>query len=280
MPNIKMIWLNLINAASLFEAYSSNMDLSRFITRWGLAGFSGFRHTIMCSMGIIFNIFLLIQKKETSIKDCFSIIILLMGNVFYGRSGLIISLTCIFIYFIYEIFIRKKYKLVLAINCFLLFIFFIFLYLRCIPEFDSWYKWSMAPIESLMKGRIGNYETDYMFNEMYFIPELSTLFLGDGYWTAPSGVGYYMKTDVGYMRPMLFFGIIPQLFCYFLPILTLTYIYIQRREFKLLSFLLTLLIFIFELKGEVHYILTGYVVCCLIAITFDNKINSLSQRNV
>jgi hypothetical protein len=42
---------------------------------------------------------------------------------------------------------------------------------------------------------------------MYFLPELKTLLIGDGYFHNPNGPGYYMKVDAGYLRMVLFYGI-------------------------------------------------------------------------
>ena len=51
---------------------------------------------------------------------------------------------------------------------------------------------------------------------MYIFPEnIKTWIIGDGFWANPSGSGYYMHTDVGYLRLIYYFGLVG-LFVYLL----------------------------------------------------------------
>lgn len=44
---------------------------------------------------------------------------------------------------------------------------------------------------------------------MYVFPEnIKTWIIGDGFWANPYGSGYYMQTDVGYLRLIYYFGLI------------------------------------------------------------------------
>lgn len=52
--------------------------------------------------------------------------------------------------------------------------------------------------------------------EMYIFPQdMKTWIIGDGLWSAPDGSGYYMHTDVGYLRLIYYFGLVG-LFVYLL----------------------------------------------------------------
>lgn len=58
------------------------------------------------------------------------------------------------------------------------------------------------------KGIAESASTNQLKN-MYVFPEIiKTWIIGDGLWTAPDGSGYYMHTDVGYLRLIYYFGII------------------------------------------------------------------------
>lgn len=46
-----------------------------------------------------------------------------------------------------------------------------------------------------------------LLSHHYFHMEVSTFLFGDGYYVSPTGRGYYMWTDAGYMRNLLYFGI-------------------------------------------------------------------------
>lgn len=280
-PPIKDYWFQLINADSTFDRLSEKMSLARMITRWGLAGFSGFRHTLMCSLGVIFYIHLLINQKSMSLFKAYPIIILLFGNACYGRSGLIISCFFVFIYILYEVLINKKIKLAVYVLSLMFIIIFLLSFLREIREFDLWYKWAFAPLENLMTtGRIGDFETDYMFDKMYFMPEFYTLLFGDGYWLDPSNsLAYYKHTDIGYMRPMLFYGIFPQILSYFLSVFTIIYISKKNRNLRMLGIMFGILLFFFEMKGEVHYILTGYYITCFIGLNHGFSTDILHTIN-
>lgn len=46
------------------------------------------------------------------------------------------------------------------------------------------------------------------------IQNCELFFLGDGYYGSPTGNGYYMATDAGYMRRLLYFGFFLSFFFY------------------------------------------------------------------
>ena len=66
-------------------------------------------------------------------------------------------------------------------------------------------------------GSIGTSSSEVL-QTMYFQVSEKTFFLGDGYWINPNGFGYYMGTDAGYMRHILYYGLFPSLFLYLLYI--------------------------------------------------------------
>ena len=91
---------------------------------------------------------------------------------------------------------------------------------------------------------------------MYFKIPIETWMTGDGYYFDPTGETYYMQTDAGYMRHILYYGIIGSLLLYGF------YIYIFIKAIKqskkinhtgltLLIYLIAVYIFIAHLKGDV-----------------------------
>lgn len=72
-----------------------------------------------------------------------------------------------------------------------------------------------AFINYFEQGTLESKSTNHL-KEMYIFPSnLKTWLIGDGYWLNPVGSGYYMHTDVGYLRMIYFFGI-PGLILFFL----------------------------------------------------------------
>lgn len=82
---------------------------------------------------------------------------------------------------------------------------------------------------------------------MYFEIPISTLIFGDGKYMAYGGK-YYMSTDVGYMRTILYMGILGLILLGWMQV---KLIKIQRSKEKLLKVCLLVLIFILNFKGEV-----------------------------
>ena len=76
----------------------------------------------------------------------------------------------------------------------------------------------------------------------------TTLIIGDGRHTEDGH--YYMRTDIGYMRIIFFWGLIGAIPTYFL---TFRYIYKTRRLSPIVFIQLLITFLIFEYKGDVYY---------------------------
>src|SRR5699024_8016946 len=142
-----------------------------------------------------------------NIKYLFSLFLALMGNTFYGRAGLLVSLLMVAIGIVYLVIVYKQYNFFYSTIGIIMFLFIFFTLISSLNQsFESWYNWAMEPIISLFKsGEIETASTNQLW-DMWFIPELKTILVGDGYYGSPLHSGYYMETDVGYLRPILFFG--------------------------------------------------------------------------
>lgn len=119
---------------------------------------------------------------------------------------------------------------------------------------------------------------DELFNEMYFKIGLDTLVRGDGYYTASTG-GYYMNTDAGYMRVILYIGIPGLILLY---ILQKVYLFKKDRSSKRNSLVLMVFILIMQIKGEalgfailLEAVLTMYYFYCLEAHEKKTKMQEI-----
>jgi len=57
-------------------------------------------------------------------------------------------------------------------------------------------------------GKLESESTNQLKNMYIFPNSIATWIIGDGFWANPSGSGYYMHTDVGYLRLIYYFGLI------------------------------------------------------------------------
>lgn len=90
--------------------------------------------------------------------------------------------------------------------------------------------------------------TEHLMTMYFPLPE-KTILLGDGRYVDPDGLGYYMHTDAGYMREILYFGMFPML------INVIFYMALHVSLFKVvpqikLNQLFVILIFIIFLLGQ------------------------------
>ena len=142
-------------------------------------------------------------------KYFFLYIINIIGCFFYGR-------ICIFAILLSLIYILGKlgnkpqiFKIAFTALIIIIALLTLVDYLSTVNEsFQYWRDWSFAIIDQLFSNNgITDYSVTHMKEDMFFMPEIKTLLIGDGKYTLESG-SYYMHTDVGIMRGVLFFGIL------------------------------------------------------------------------
>ena len=249
-PTIRTFWgefLSLDTATNhLFTSYG-------YTVRFGWSGFSGFRSTIDCSLCVVFLTYLFGSKDSKYRLNTIEYLILtlmcFLGNMFYGRTGVIVSLICIVV----GLFVYKKIslKFIFGTSLGIAFLFGIINVLKDkIVAINEWYIWLSTPFRNLfLTGSFNNYSADHLLNDMIFFPDIKTFMLGDGRYTDLSGMGYYMGTDSGFMRQILFWGIVITSIMYLMWLAT---IFASKRS-NGLKLMLLILCIVFEIKGETYY---------------------------
>lgn len=252
-PSLKFFWLDNLNmTARRIEL----VQQPQYISRVSWDGYAGFDSTVYATIAVIITIYLIIvfynKYSYISKKYLLSLFIILIGNSFYGRSGLLVSLLMVGIGIMYLVIIHKQYKLFYSIVGIGIVSFVLITILSQYNEdIAAWYNWAMEPIISLLEtGEIQTSSTDTLWS-MWFVPELKTLLIGDGYYTSPLTSGYYMNTDVGYLRPVLFYGFFYTILSLLVPTMLGFEMGKDNKENKLLMLMLLVAMFIFEIKGEV-----------------------------
>lgn len=278
-PKLKMAWMNTIIMTP------RSMELIQdpaYISRVSWDGYAGFTSTVFSTIAVIISIYLFIEyyKQHRVVNKNYltSLFFALIGNAFYGRAGLLVSLLMVAIGVLYLVVVYKQYKLFYSIIGSIV---LLFLFITLLSNFNgtisSWYNWAMEPFISLFEtGEIETASTNQLW-DMWFIPDLKTIFLGDGYYSSPSHSGYYMETDVGYLRPLLFFGLFFTVIYYLLPFTLSFNLVNNNKENKLLITMLILAILIFEVKGEVVFKFLPIIAMIFVSQYIKNPENVMNK---
>lgn len=244
-PNIKSIWFNII---------SINQRSTQLLTetfgyqlRLGWDGFAGFRSTLQCTIAIAMLQILQSKNRITNRFYFLSLIFLLLGNLFYGRIGIIISLLILLVSFFLNS--RDFFKYIKYFTFSALAILSIGYLLVVYFNLGDWLTWMSTPFVNFFKtGDANNHSINTLrSNYASFNPSLSSLILGEGVFSMISDDKY---SDVGWIRLIYQCGMIGLMTAYTQVILT-SYMY-KSYSRTLIFFMLTIL-FSFEFKGDIYY---------------------------
>lgn len=242
----RFLWQSLFVADMVKERLVS---IEAYIMRFSIIGFTGFGDTLKCSLGILFSWYLITRKKKIGY---IGMILSIIGNFFYGRIGVIISA----IYIVFLFLNRDTLKFVIVMLLFFIGCYFSLLIVDD-PYIYLWLWWICDPVDSFFSGlAVGQLtfggSADILIERMYFPIDDETLMHGDGKYTTTEG--YYMHTDAGFMRILLFGGIPMMVLVYgaFLCLSYSAYIRLKKMQNVLKKTVLPIVIafFISEYKGD------------------------------
>lgn len=262
LPTFKSFWQTLVYFS---EKDIINLRYSKYAGRIGWNGFAGYNSTLYCSFGILLCVRMLNNKtyKLEEYKMRISVlimyvIILLFGNFLYGRTGLIVSILILFIYLIKEIILMGRIKILICSVTILMLSFFVLNFMKKNnPTIANVYNWAFEPIINYFNDEgITSTSTDSLL-KMYKVPPIKTIIIGDGYYTDPISKSYYKSVDVGFLRLIYYWGIIPTIVVYLLTINGFNNTILYDDLVKYLFFMMFVL---FEMKGESYRL---FIVMCL-----------------
>lgn len=225
-----------------------------YYTRFGLQGYSGFGCTIMCSLVVMMCCYLIVErlsKKKTIKKYITHLLIALIGTLMYGRIGFLISIILVIFTVVYLTIIYGKFYILvsfLALSVAAIVIFIV--NEKKLEQISSIYWMFEGFFNYLDTGQFITKSTDQL-STMYVHPSMQTFLYGDGYYTVLGS--YYMQTDVGYLRPLLFWGIFGEILYYSQLVPLIHSMYRRLKEHNGIFFIILCILFIvpYELKGEV-----------------------------
>ncbi|EOS43387.1 hypothetical protein C810_03875 [Lachnospiraceae bacterium A2] len=255
IPSLHSLYSNLVVQGSSLNY--EHLQTARFYTRIGLQGFSGYTWTFRCtlSVGICCCGYIMKDFNFSNFEVVFMGIVNLVGTFFYGRTGTIIACLCIFLTAVYQFFILRKGYLVVALLSIVLIMVFLFLFNLDYIQKNASLAWMFEGFLNVVQsGKFTTGSSSYIVNRMFVPMSTDTFFFGDARYTEASGL-FYRGTDLGVMRPLLFWGVVGQIAYYMMPLTLL--ISIKRhldRKHNIFFVTIMLCIFLgFELKGEINF---------------------------
>lgn len=245
-PAVKSFWIAFIQMGKKQQDLLGSYG---YAGRFGWAGFSGFRNTIDCTLSIVFLTYLFAYKRLSPLRYVIYAFIVFIGNMFYGRSGLLASVLCVVTGLVLykKIRIRLIFEMMITLTLGIVLLSFL---REHFPSINEWVRWATTPFVNFIKtGSFNNYSANRLLNEMIFIPSRKTMLIGDGLYTDPVSGHAYMRTDSGFMRQILFWGVLVTSTTYFAWLMSLLH---MKRDlaFKILLIIMCIL---FEIKGEAYY---------------------------
>lgn len=250
-PNFKDFWLN--------EILSKNNEITyfKYKFRYSLSGFAAFASSSLFSLAAIISGHVIAKDSKFSIKKITAFFVVVVGCFFYGRVSLIgVALGIFVIVFDRGDFIKniKTLSIIIFITLTLV---FIVNYLSSVNEsFFIWKEWAFAFIKQIfVEKEITDYSVTHMFEDMYFMPKMTTFIYGDGFYIDKIAGTYYLSTDVGYMRLLLYAGVIGVIIA-FIPLLYMFFRLAKiQKQFSDKFFIFSLLVcwLVLEAKGDMYH---------------------------
>ena len=273
----------------------STKDITDLIDRYGgfrgfgLAGSVTYDLAVFLSISMMFITFLISTNRNKRYFYIISWLIIFVAVLMTGRSGWIgVFLSIVILFY----FLKNKNSLKSIVSLLLIMFFFVYfivyilsnyylevydvLVLKIVPyAFEMFFNF-------YEKGSFSTDSSDHL-SGMYFSISEKTFFFGDGYYANPTGEGYYMSTDAGYMRQILFYGIMPSILLYSFYLFGFYKIY---KHYKVAWFLIMLLAsyyFLVQYKGA---FLTGspmniklFFILLVFSILSKNNLSMINVRN-
>lgn len=279
-------WLreSMMHVLYLEPSDIKNLEKASYKTRFGWGGWSGYGATMQCTLALAFacaNSILSAGNVKKQTKYLILSGILMIGNSFYGRTGLAISVVCMLLTVLFAV-SRKRIKYIVRIIFMAITMIIVLLLMRkYVSAIEAWFHWVFSILSNYKK--LGHfYDSDgsveTILTRMYWMPDLETLLVGDGFYT--DGIYYYMHTDSGIMRPILYYGAIhyiASLIAYFIIAYQLCkrlaserMLIFQQKYIRYIFFMFFIMSMLFEIKGE--------SICTLIGMIFP--ITFITQKKI
>lgn len=261
----------ILKTVSMSDYARGVIQVEKYRTRIGFAGLSVYSSGIKCALANLFVLFFafksLRERKKISFKIWFSYVLTILGEFLYSRTSLLLSII-LFVVFVFLV-LTKLGRVTLFLKFVLLGVFIVLFAILLIGQFEgdnASLAWQLEVLVNMLNGRGFNATSLNIMKRMAFVPSIPTLLFGDGRYAGVNG-GYYMSTDLGYMRSILYYGLFGFLFVVILVVITLKTIPGIRKEpeYRMLAIMSFIAFVVFEIKGEcmgIFYPVIFTLMCC------------------
>lgn len=274
IPPLRQFWTSIV--ADLGKKDFS--DVIEYVTRFGFAGFSGFGCAFMVCVAVVVCCYLFLNQEISLRQMKRNSMLLLLGSIFYGRIGFVVTFVSFGFLSLYLSFNKKPkllsfyIRLLIMITATIILIYFIF------PDTNAFIEWLFEPIFSFFEtGKVSSKSTDGLMSFYEnFHPSDHTLLFGDGYWMDLDGNGYYGHTDVGFMRNIYYGGVFYAIVLYSV---TLFFLYIfydilkkaGKKDGSFIIFIMLFQLLLFEIKGDIAFSFIKFYLPILVSILYGEK---------
>lgn len=255
---------------NLIQSYiRSDEELRRMAAYDGVRGL-GLSGSIAFGLAITMGFLSLIlmkwisENKSTSIFFKFILfLIAFIASLSAGRTAILGYLLGCTFFLSRKIKINSLMRFLLSI-IYALVIITLFIYLIDSNEYlnkiaNRYINYAFQPILNFINTGSFSVSSLNTLNNMYFFPEkTSTWFIGDGKYTSDDGF-YYKNTDSGYMRFLLFFGLIGSFIPYLGFFVFCFFVINKSKESRLFFSLAIIMGLIFHYKAEVIFFNVAYM---------------------
>lgn len=255
---------------SFIQSYiRTDEELRRMAAYDGVRGL-GLSGSIAFGLAITMGFLSLILMKWISENKSASIFLKFILFLIAFIASLSAGRTAILGYFLGSIFfLSRKIKVKSLINfllliCYSLIIIMLIIYLLDSNEYlnktaNRYIDYAFQPILNFINTGSFSVSSLNSLSNMYFFPEnTATWFIGDGKYTSDDGF-YYKNTDSGYMRFLLFFGLIGSFIPYLGFFIFCFFVIKKSRESRLLFSLAIIMGLVFHYKAEVIFFNVAYM---------------------
>ncbi|WP_217555893.1 hypothetical protein [Vibrio metschnikovii] len=177
----------------------------------GSGGYFGM--AIGLGLGLIISTWFFVLEKINKYKFFVFFILLSVAAILAGRTAIMFVFFALLVLFFNLNFIKKiTLAMIFFIACFIFWFSIDFLY-----SISNEYKvlgWALEPVMNYYSDGTVESESTSILMDMFYLPDVKTFLLGDGLYYSKTG-GYYGGVDVGYLRQVLFGGVLIVIFSVF-----------------------------------------------------------------
>lgn len=204
LPQVKDIYGSLVSvSSSILEYYSY-----RFV---GLTGFANYTVGTTQIMILCIGINECIKNSRITKLECFYFSLIFLSALFSSRSSMVVLAVFILIQFF--ILLNKKYLYTRLFPVFIVaaivtaFGVYSIVSNQALLDNSFILRWALEPIINYVNSGDFSTNSSDTLSSFYFYPGDNTFYFGDWKYVNNDG-SYYHHVDAGYMRVMLFMGII------------------------------------------------------------------------